>query len=1015
MNVIIKLVVAAVAFCSSALVCVAQSSSFNPKNSLENISISQWTTDDGLPSNNTNSVFQDSHGLIWIASNNGLMVYDGERIETYDKNRLAFLDNDGFYNVAEDHNKTIFIASKGDGLIQYKKGKFKTYKSAGAEIPKSVRSVFVASDSSMYLGSNSQGLYRVKNDTAVKLTDESYDPYIIQTIIEDGDQNIWFGTEGQGLNQIKDDQIRNFDMSTGLLSNDVFSLSYHEGKIFIGTSKGLQWMDEELMLHEAVSLQDIYVNSLLIDDWGMIWVGSEGGVARWNPKSDQLEWLKSKHNIDLVRINSLIKDKEDQVWLSSNRSGLIQIKESKVSNLAKPTLSSNRINIIHESRDGNLYIGTDANQLDVYDGKRFRALPIRTDLKGNGVRDIFHDRDGSLWLATYIGIIHMHNGTEQLYSTTEGMPADNFRTIHKDQQGYFWFGTRSGGLVQFKDGQIIRVFGNGQGLESNFVFSIAEADTGEIYVGTFGGGLTVIDQNGDSRTYHLGEDDSGLLLFNIDFDENGLAFVTTNNGLVYFENEQLKEVVLRSEQRSCTFFDLIIDDKDHMWLTTNLGVLQFKKSDWELYRTNQMEAIPYFIVDESSGMNTEECTGATRSTKVQNGSIYVPTLGGLVVIDPDTFKRDRYLPKVCIRHMMADDQSMNIYEGMVNCKPGTSRYRFDFSVLSYISPERNQYRYKLEGFDADWSHTTYDGAVEYTNLSPGDYTFKVIGTNDGSVWNTEGDMLQFKVEPFYYQTTWFMGLCISIVILTIVLFYTWRVAFINNQNRELKKVNAELDRFVYSASHEMRSPLSSILGLINVATMDKSPNKDEYLDYIKLSVQRLDALLKDIVDHSKNARLEVVVEKIDVKQQAEEILQDISYLENYAKIKHSITSPEDLAFYSDAKRLKIVMSNLITNAFKHHAPDDIAEAYVNIDIKMVENQLQIIISDNGPGIPDEEQGKIFNMFYRATHKSEGTGLGLYLVKEIIENLKGTIALDSKPNEGTTFTIEIPDLRGAVAF
>ncbi|SMD38263.1 Two component regulator propeller [Reichenbachiella faecimaris] len=1000
--------------CSGITWLCAQSPAFDPKKSLEDISISQWTTNQGLPSNNTNAVYQDSNGLIWIASNNGFMIYDGERIETYDKNRLSFLENDGFYAITENHEGTIFIASKGDGLVQYKNGIFNLYEPVGISMPKSIRSIYVSSDSSLYLGANYQGFYQVKNDTIIKLTDELFDKSIIRSIIEDADKNIWFGTEDSGLHKLLADDVLSFDVAKGLVSNNVRCLSVSEGKLYIGTSRGLQWMDQDLSFNEVLPLKNTTVNTLIIDAWNMIWVGSENGLGRWNKSNNRLEWLSTKHDVDLVRVTSMIMDEEHQIWISSNRSGLVQIRESKVSNLARPTLSSDRINIIHESWNGNLYIGTDANRVDVFDGEEYSVMPIKTNLNGNGVRDIFHDRDGSFWLATYIGVIHINKGREILYSTASGMPADNFRVILKDQSGNFWFGTRSGGLVKFKGGKIERVYANGSGLESNFVFSIAESKQGEIYVGTFGGGLTIIMQDGSTRTHHLGKDDSGLLFFNVDFDSLQHAFITTNNGLLYFENDSLQEVKLQSDQRSNTFFDLVIDNQKHLWLTTNLGVLQIKKSDWRRFQNKEINEIPYFTIDQSSGMNSEECTGATRSNKISNGNIYVPTLGGVVIINPKTFKRDNYIPRVSIRQMIVDDQAININNQVVECTPGTSRYRFDFSVLSFTSPDRNQFKYKLEGYDNDWSGATYDGSVEYTNLSPGDYTFRVIGTNDGYVWNTEGDALSFSVLPFYYETIWFIVLCVVLVGLVIFLFFRWRVAFINNQNLELRKVNAELDRFVYSASHEMRSPLSSILGLINVATLDKSPNKEEYLNYIKLSVQRLDSLLRDIVDHSKNARLEIEVEPIDVKVQVEEILQDISFLDNYSKIKHNIECLVESSFHSDSKRLKIVLSNLITNAFKHHSPDESDNPFVNIRMERTEDGLRIKISDNGPGIEEEEQGKIFNMFYRATHKSEGTGLGLYLVKEIVENLKGTIEVESVVGKGTAFVIELPDLRDKIS-
>ena len=163
----------------------------------------------------------------------------------------------------------------------------------------------------------------------------------------------------------------------------------------------------------------------------------------------------------------------------------------------------------------------------------------------------------------------------------------------------------------------------------------------------------------------------------------------------------------------------------------------------------------------------------------------------------------------------------------------------------------------------------------------------------------------------------------------------------------------------YSASHEMRSPLSSILGLINVATLDKTPNKTQYLEYIKHSVERLDALLQDIVDHSKNARLEIEVAPLDLKQEVLEVFEDITYTENFSKIRHIVECDEEVSIQSDAKRIKIVLSNLITNAFKHHAPDLVSDPFVRIKMDKTESGIQLTISDNGPGIEKAEQEKIF--------------------------------------------------------
>lgn len=228
------------------------------------------------------------------------------------------------------------------------------------------------------------------------------------------------------------------------------------------------------------------------------------------------------------------------------------------------------------------------------------------------------------------------------------------------------------------------------------------------------------------------------------------------------------------------------------------------------------------------------------------------------------------------------------------------------------------------------------------------------------------------------------------------------------QNVELLKTNSELDRFVYSASHELRAPLASVLGLINIILSEEEEAGLVFkLEMMQQSVNRLDSFIKDIVQYSQNKHLEIDNEKIEFRSIVNDSLESLWYLENRSKINIQVNISEEIEFYSDKKRISIVLNNLISNAIKYHDIEK-SNPVITIEIKTAKNNAKIKISDNGVGIPEEHLSKIFEMFYRVSSKVMGTGIGLYVVKEIIEKINGKILVESKENNGTTFFINLPN-------
>lgn len=231
---------------------------------------------------------------------------------------------------------------------------------------------------------------------------------------------------------------------------------------------------------------------------------------------------------------------------------------------------------------------------------------------------------------------------------------------------------------------------------------------------------------------------------------------------------------------------------------------------------------------------------------------------------------------------------------------------------------------------------------------------------------------------------------------------------LREKNRELAKTNAELDSFVYSTSHELRSPLMSVLGLINLLEMEtRSPEQQKYLDMIKESINKLDKIIHDIIDYSRNSRFEVYYEPVNFRECIHKAIQNLKYLPHAEKIAFRIDVDEKYEFYSDIRRIDILFNNFISNCIKFHNFEQ-ENPKVHIRVKFLAGKAVITIEDNGSGIPQAQLPRIYDMFFRGSLKSNGGGIGLYIVKEIVEKLQGSIQADSVEGTYTRFVVEIPN-------
>ncbi|HCW06777.1 MAG TPA: hypothetical protein DGG95_05365 [Cytophagales bacterium] len=232
---------------------------------------------------------------------------------------------------------------------------------------------------------------------------------------------------------------------------------------------------------------------------------------------------------------------------------------------------------------------------------------------------------------------------------------------------------------------------------------------------------------------------------------------------------------------------------------------------------------------------------------------------------------------------------------------------------------------------------------------------------------------------------------------------------LQEKNEDLVKINTELDRFVYSASHDLRAPIACLLGLIEVAKMEKDvESMKPLLDLQKKSLLRMDHFINDIVDHSRNTRTQVVPEAINFEYMVANTIEQLQFMEKFNRIRRVIDIKQNQSFHSSTIRINIIINNLLSNAMKY-ADLRKTDPYIKVSVKVDDNNAVIKVSDNGEGIPPEVQPKIFDMFFRGSKNSSGSGLGLYIVKEAIQKINGSIKVHSEFGEGTEFTVIIPDL------
>lgn len=974
---------------------------------MEDYVIEVWSANEGLPSNNLRHIAKDPRGFLWISTFNGCVRFDGNKFKTFDTDNIPVISTSAFYSINAQKDGTMYLATQSSGLIKYKNGEFsKVFDTPN--MPNAIQLTYQGRDR-FWIASRNAGLYYIEDNEVKKYPIPEFADQSIMCFASQPDSTLWVASEGAGIVRISKEGYTLYTVKDGLASNIVNALTYHDGNVYAGTEQGLsvftngEWANDE-------RLAGININDIVSDKQSNLWFATGVGLARIS-HPDTFEFIGEKEGLPSRQISSLIFDDEGSVWLTTKRGGLVQLKLSSFKNITQSEgLSYQGVNVVSEAPDGSFYVGSDNGEVDVVKDNHIERLKLRTELDNVSIKDIFVDDDGTIWIATYIGVIKKKGKSERLYTIEDGLLSLKTRRITKDKDGVIWVGSRNGGINKFyEDGRIESVTTD-NGLGSDFIFSMDETPDGRMIVGTANGGLNIIETDGSIKIENPNQAITGLSIFNVYVENNSRMWLATNIGLYCYENGKFSLLGPGDGLVAETIFDVIEDSEGNLWSTSILGTTRLRKKDALDFIHNKLSKVEPTLFNSSDGMVTSECTGATQSLLSDNGIIWIPTIKGVSILDPANIVLNNKAPLVYIEDINVDDRIKEIIgsdsEAHITIEPGHRNYQFEYTSVSMYSPEKISFKYKLEGFDDDWIDAGSLRQAKYTNLPYGKYTFKVIAANNNGIWSNEQARLKVVIEPYFYETRTFVILIILAFVVLTVVIYMMQTSAVQGRNKELIKLNRELDSFTYSVSHDLKAPLTSIQGLLNVARLDDGNNALKYYERIEESVDKLDRFIKDIIDYSKNSRLAVRKEEVNVKSMIISMIEGLSYLIDGKKIKSIIDIDNDLIIETDKTRFVFILNNLLTNAFRY-ADLEKEEPFVKLSAYVEGNKLYLSIVDNGQGIRKEHQSKIFDMFYRANEGSEGSGLGLYIVKESVERLKGKIKLESEYGIGTSVNIVLP--------
>jgi len=758
------------------------------KKALTQFILDSWDTEKDLPSNAVMDMALGVNGYLWLATYDGLARFDGQQVQSYSRqNYPDAFETSGLISVLQGKDGTLWLGTNGGGLIAYRNDTF-TKIPGDSTAARAVITDLVEDNEGTVWVSMRNGLAQVVNGQLENLDHEYLNGQNIYEMMVCRNGRVLMATLGSGVLQYyKGEWTAN--VFANLPSQGVRTL-YEDrlGRIWIGTDGGLAMYNKEGKLAEvytvATGLISNYVNAIIEDMYGNIWLGTDNGLMRLGLNG--LDYLQEAQGLADNTIESLTADTQGNLWVGTKSGGLVRLKDGKFLTYSTAEgLPNETVNVIY-AEGGNTWIGTD-NGLAQLQDDGIRAFRLNGSPSQNVVRDAYRDREGTLWLATYGGLLTFEQGqVVQKITTANGLPNNRVRRVLGDTAGNLWIGTVRGLVKRLPDGTIVPVSGN-KGLENAFIMALKFDSRGRLWVGTNSTGVYCIDGQevrGYSSAQGLGAD----VVFSLYEDKWGTFWVGTTVGLSRFDGNRFSNLTARQGLPVNSVFQVLEDNLDNFWLTSDKGLVRVPRKAVEDVVLGRETTLKNFAVfNKSDGLVSNSATGASISAKDTGGNLWIAMNKGVSMVDPENIPLSVVPPRVVIERVDFDD-STYLAKAVPPVPPGNRRVRIYFTGIDFYDPGGVDFKIKLDGFDKDWVNIGHRRVAYYTNLSPGAYTFRVMARNSDGIISVDEGQLELYQEAFFYQTNTFY-IIVGFFVLALALGgWFGRIKILQNRNLALQKL-----------------------------------------------------------------------------------------------------------------------------------------------------------------------------------------------------------------------------------
>ncbi len=1004
------------------------------------------------------SMCEDKHGRLWFGSWDGLNFLDLKKNKIFqfkhDPNNPKSLVGNWIKCIYEDSRENIWIGTKDDGLS------YLDHALLDFENP----------DSNLTFINYS---YQPDDTTSLVVNN-------INTICEDSSGYIWIGTQGGGLNRFDPDQ-KTFKRFCYLkyegICDPLIRKIWREpdskiNKLWIATQHTLS----ELNVTKNKTITYPY-NPYIHDGFSAIqkinehtfWLGSPGkGIYILDKNQGSLNRIRGQAcNPGSIRhnwITDIYRDKCGRIWIATIGGGIYKydryghkfpLYQIEVESQEGKNICTVNHLIKDRNPDSSLFwLATPENGVVKFNRETGESVSVA----GQGTKIRYHcilqdpDQPEIFWITTWGGALkkvnretglgkrfHFHDNFDKVdfHKLQTFMNNANSRQVIKDSKGSIWQ-TALGGLFQInpKTNDYVVYLpdnNNSKSISSRNVTAILEDRSGQIWVGTFDHGLNCLDPETACFT-HYKHDPQNEHTLDQDFigtlfeDKSGTLWIGTGQILHRLNREQ--NCIDRYREFPGVIKGILEDDQRNLWISTSKGLSRFNP----LLKTIRN-------YDKNDGLQDNRFI-LRSAYKSQEGELFFGGQKGFNAFYPDDIVENPHAPPVVLTDFQIFNQSVKPGENspLVSTISQTSEiflnydqsvFSFEFAALDYSATLKNQFAYKMEGVDPEWVYTDSKRRfATYTQLSSGQYIFKVKASNNDGVWNEKGTSVKIIILPPWWRTFWAYSAYIFLFLLSL---YALRIYDMKRQRlkqqvilehdhaEKLREIDHIKSRFFANISHEFRTPLTLILGPIK-KWLPQLRNRDlkQDLQMMQRNANRLFRLINQLLDLSRleSGGMTLQARKEDIVQMLRGYIQSFESLARLKKINLEFKAENDsIKVYIDRDKIEKIIYNLLSNAFKF-TPEG-GEIGITIKIPKSKSQfpipnsdfIEITITNTGSYIPPEKISHIFDRFYQADNSTirghEGSGIGLALTKELVELHHGQITVESAFDKGTTFTVSLP--------